>query len=72
LLLFDVLFEAVFPSTNENEVKVVNYGDRADLTLLAVINTETGIEYPYHQLKKFGEEVGIPVEQNMIRTPMRP
>ena len=55
------LFEAIFPSTSENGVKVVNYGDRADLTLLAVIDTETGIEYPYHQLKKFGEEVGIPV-----------
>ena len=60
---YTYLFEAVFPATSENEVKVINYGDRADLTLLAIINTKTGEEYLYPQLKKFGEEVGIAVVQ---------
>jgi RNA ligase len=58
---YTYLFEAVFPSTNENEVKVINYGDRADLTLLAIINILTGDEYNYEEMKKFADHLKIPL-----------
>ena len=54
------LFEAIFPSTSENEVKVVNYGNRADLSLLAVINTKTGEEYTYDQIKDCAKHFSFP------------
>jgi RNA ligase len=58
---YTYLFEAVFPSTNENEVKVINYGDRADLTLLAIIHTESGREYDYEEMKEFSDTLKIPL-----------
>ena len=49
---YTYLFEAIFTSSNKNEVKVVNYGDKSDLTLLAVIHTDTGEELSYVQMKE--------------------
>jgi len=53
------LFEAVFPEADN--IKVINYGDRADLTLLAVINVKTGSEWSYEMLKQTGNIIGVGV-----------
>lgn len=53
------LFEAIFPET-ENP-KVINYGDRADLTLLAVINVSDETEWSYDNLKHIGKNIGVNV-----------
>lgn len=54
-------FEAVFPETNPDNTKIISYGERADLTLLAEIHRETGQESRYEDLEAFGEEWGIGV-----------
>lgn len=53
------LFEAIFPEVDN--IKVINYGDRADLTLLAVINVKTGTEWSYNMLKQTGNIIGVEV-----------
>ena len=58
---YTYLFEAVFPVPSDIEVKVINYGDRADLTLLAIINTSDGSEYSYAQLNEFAQSLQIPL-----------
>lgn len=52
-------FEAVFPETNPDNTKIISYGDRADMTLLAEIHRETGKEGTYEDLEAFGEEWGM-------------
>jgi len=51
------LFEAIFPEVDN--IKVINYGDRADLTLLAVINVKTGSEWSYDMLKQTADLIGV-------------
>lgn len=46
---YTYLFEIIYP---QNRI-VVDYGDREDIVLLAVIHTETGIELPYEELVEF-------------------
>jgi T4 RnlA family RNA ligase len=58
---YTYLFEAIFPPTNKNEVKVINYGDKRDLTLLAIIEIQTGSEYTYEQLQAFARQHTIPL-----------
>jgi RNA ligase len=58
---YTYLFEAIFPSTNINEVKVINYGDKRDLTLLAIIEITTGKEYSYADLEEFAGLYGFPI-----------
>ena len=58
---YTYLFEAVLPAISENEVKVINYGNRADLTLLAIINILTGDEYDYEEMKRFADNLKIPL-----------
>jgi RNA ligase len=53
------LFESIFPEVDN--IKVINYGDRADLTLLAVINVNTGSEWSYDMLKQTGNIIGVGV-----------
>jgi hypothetical protein len=53
------LFEAIFPEVDN--IKVINYGDRADLTLLAVINVKTVSEWSYEMLKQTGDIIGVGV-----------
>lgn len=53
------LFEAIFPEVDN--IKVINYGDRADLTLLAVINVNTGTEWSYNMMKLTGGIIGVGV-----------
>lgn len=45
---FTYLFEIIYP---ENRI-VVNYGDRKELVLLAIIQTSTGLELPYHMVQE--------------------
>ena len=47
--------EAIYP---ENRI-VVGYGDRSELCLLAVLNTDTGEELDYYQLEHVAERVGF-------------
>lgn len=54
-------FEAVFPEINPDNTKIINYGDRADLTLLAQIDRESGTECTYNDLTTIGGEWGFPV-----------
>ena len=58
---YTYLFEAVFPPTNQNEMKVINYGNRRDLTLLAVVEVATGKEYSYPQVADVATKHGFPV-----------
>ena len=54
---FTFLFEIIYPS---NRI-VVDYGDKKDLILLAVIDRETGKEWTYEELETFGKRWAIPV-----------
>jgi RNA ligase len=56
---YTYLFEAIFPE--KERPKTINYGDRADLTLLAAINTETGQELNYAELVDCAKIMGITV-----------
>jgi len=47
---YTYLFEIIFP---ENKI-IVNYGDKKDLVLLAVINNETGAELSMDIIKTYG------------------
>ena len=51
------LFEMIYP---ENKI-VVDYGDKEELILLGVINTETGVEIPYAELLEAGKRIGASV-----------
>ena len=51
------LFEVLYP---ENRI-VLDYGDREDLVLLEVIETETGNALPLGEVAQLGEEFGTPV-----------
>jgi RNA ligase len=57
------VFEGICPDLRI----VVNYGDRSELVLLAVINNETGEEYPPEQLKHFASATNYetPVYNNL-------
>jgi RNA ligase len=54
---YTYLFEAIFPE--KERPKTINYGDRADLTLLSAINTETGQELEYLSLARIAKTMGI-------------
>lgn len=58
------LFEAIFP--DKENPKVINYGDKSDLTLLAVIDTETGKNYSYKHMCDFAFCFGFPVVTSYI------
>lgn len=55
-------FEAVFPE--KDNCKVIRYGDRADLTLLAIFETYDGRDFSYDELIKMKE-----VMNNVAVTP---
>jgi len=54
---YTFLWEIIYP---KNRI-VVNYGDRRDLILLAVIHKETGNEWSYARMKKFADSYNIPL-----------
>lgn len=58
---FTYCFEAIFPEINPENKKLINYGDRADLTLLARIERESGAEGSYENLLDIGDEWGMSV-----------
>jgi RNA ligase len=53
---YTYLFEIIYP---DNRI-VVNYGDRAEIVLLAAIHTETGREMAYDELAKYAD-FGFPI-----------
>ena len=70
---YTYLFEIIYP---ENRI-VVDYGNKKDLTLLAVIDKETGKSLNYAELLKIREQIGCPMthysgrhayKRNMIRS----
>lgn len=54
---YTFLFEIIYP---ENKI-VVDYGNRQDLVLLAIIKTATGEEMPYTALERTAQEYGFTV-----------
>lgn len=54
---FTYVFEIIYP---ENKI-VIDYQGKETLVLLAAIHTETGVEYSYHGLKKYGSLMGVEV-----------
>lgn len=54
---YTLMCEIIYPS---NRI-VVDYGDREDVVLLAMINKNDGSELPYHILLKVGDVLGMPV-----------
>jgi len=56
---YTYLFEIIYP---ENRI-VIDYGDKKDLILLAVIHKETGEELGYEELLKLAEDIGCPMTQ---------
>jgi RNA ligase len=54
---FTYVFEIIYP---DNKI-VIDYNGKETLVLLAAIHTETGVEYSYHGLKKYGNLMGVEV-----------
>jgi RNA ligase len=58
------LFEAIFPETVFT--KLTQYGTRADLTLLAVVNVETGEELAYSELIPLAQYMNVGLVQRYV------
>ena len=56
------LWEIIYP---ENRI-VVNYGDRAELVLLAVVDTETGQEDPSYFVESEGERLKVAFAKHLV------
>ncbi len=59
-------FEAIFPE--KENCKVIRYGDRADLTLLAIFDrTDPDYEFSYEDMCSFSDQIGVkPIERYAV------
>jgi len=62
---YTYIVEIIYPG---NQI-VVDYGAKSDLTLLAVINTETGEEFAHEPLTGIAEHLGLPLVKLYDKAP---